>query len=100
LGDSLRNKEASSRIGKWATQLSQFTITYVPRTSIKSQALVDFMADWTPPVAPLAVLQHDHAIMTWIVYTDRAWGNLGARASTVIHAPSGPLSMYATRLEF
>jgi hypothetical protein len=72
LGDILRNKEASGRIGKWATKLSQFTITYVPRTAIKSHALVDFMADWTPPAAPLAVLQHDHNTMTWIVYTDGA----------------------------
>jgi hypothetical protein len=56
LGDILRNKEASGRIGKWATELSQFTTTYVPRIAIKSQALVDFMADWTPPAAPPAVL--------------------------------------------
>jgi len=48
LGDILRNKEASSRIGKWAVELSQFNITYVPRTAIKSQALADFMVDWIP----------------------------------------------------
>jgi acetolactate synthase small subunit len=48
LGDILRNKEASGRIGKWATELSQFEITYAPRTTIKSQALADFMADWAP----------------------------------------------------
>jgi len=47
LGDILKNKEAFGRIGKWATKLSQFDITYVPRTAIKSQALADFMADWT-----------------------------------------------------
>jgi hypothetical protein len=49
LGDILKNKEASDRIGKWATELSQFEISYVPRTAIKSQALADFMVDWTPP---------------------------------------------------
>ena len=48
LRDILSNKEASRRIGKWATELSQFEINYVSRTTIKSQALVDFMADWTP----------------------------------------------------
>jgi hypothetical protein len=47
LGDILKSKEASDRIGKWATELSQFEITYVPRTIIKSQALADFMEDWT-----------------------------------------------------
>jgi hypothetical protein len=50
LEDIFSNKEASRRIGKWATELSQFDLKYVPRTAIKSQALTDFMADWTPSV--------------------------------------------------
>jgi hypothetical protein len=49
LGHILKNKEASDRIGKWATELSQFKISYFPRIAIKSQALADYMADWTPP---------------------------------------------------
>jgi hypothetical protein len=35
LGDILKSNEASGRIGKWATKLSQFEITYLPRTAIK-----------------------------------------------------------------
>ena len=50
LGDIFSNKEASRRIGKWATELSQVDLKYVLRTAIKSQALADFMADWTPSV--------------------------------------------------
>ena len=45
LGDILCNKEAFGRIGKWAIELSQLEINYVLRTTIKSQALADFMAD-------------------------------------------------------
>ena len=48
LGDILSIKKASGRIGKWAIELSQFELNYVSRTVIKSQALVDFMTDWTP----------------------------------------------------
>jgi hypothetical protein len=48
LKDVFNNKEASETIGKWATKLSQFEISYVPRTAITSQALADFVADWTP----------------------------------------------------
>ena len=36
LGDIFSNKEASGRIGKWAIELSQFDLNYVPRTAIKS----------------------------------------------------------------
>jgi hypothetical protein len=46
--DIFKNKEASGRIEEWATKLSQFEISYVSRTAIKSQALADFIADWTP----------------------------------------------------
>jgi hypothetical protein len=48
LKDILRNMEATGRIGKWATELNKFAIDYVHRSSIQSQALADFIADWTP----------------------------------------------------
>jgi hypothetical protein len=70
LEDILRNKEASGRIGKWVTELSQFEIIYVPRTTIKSQALADFMADWMP----LAQSNPQSSNQTWTVFTDGAWG--------------------------
>jgi hypothetical protein len=46
--DIMRNREATRRIGKWAAKLNEFTIDYVHRSSIQSQALSYFIADWTP----------------------------------------------------
>jgi hypothetical protein len=48
LKDIMRNREATGRIGKWAAELNEFTIDYVNRSCIQSQALVDFITDWTP----------------------------------------------------
>jgi hypothetical protein len=48
LKDIMRNREATVRIGKWAAELNEFCIEYVHRSSIQSQALADFIADWTP----------------------------------------------------
>jgi hypothetical protein len=48
LKDIMRNREATGRIGKWAAELNEFTIDYVHRSSIQSQELADFIADWTP----------------------------------------------------
>jgi hypothetical protein len=48
LKDIMRNKEATRRVGKWAAELNEFTIDYMHRSSIQSQALADFIADWTP----------------------------------------------------
>jgi hypothetical protein len=44
----MRNREATRRIGKWAAELNEFSIDYVHRFSIQSQALADFITDWTP----------------------------------------------------
>jgi dsDNA-binding SOS-regulon protein len=46
LGDILRNQDATGRISKWAVELGALNIDLKPRTTIKSQALVDFMAEW------------------------------------------------------
>jgi hypothetical protein len=45
LKDIMRNREATGRIGKWAAELNEFSIDYVHRSSIQSQALADFIAD-------------------------------------------------------
>ena len=39
--------EAARRMVQWAIELSQFDIEYHPRTAIKAQALVDFIAEFT-----------------------------------------------------
>jgi hypothetical protein len=48
LKDIMRNREATGRIRKWAAELNEFSIDYVHRSSIQSQALADFIVDWTP----------------------------------------------------
>ena len=92
LGDVFNNKEAPRRIGKWATKLYQFKISYVPRIAVKSQTL----ADWTPS----AHQNPQPQTQIWTLYIDGAWGHLGARASVVLIAPSGLRTKYASILEF
>jgi ribonuclease HI len=48
LKDIMRNREATGRVRKWAAELNEFTFDYVHRSLIQSQALADFIADWTP----------------------------------------------------
>jgi hypothetical protein len=64
LKDIMRNREATGRIGKWAAELNEFTINYMHKSSIQSQALADFIADWTE------VAQDEEAtkdVETWTV---------------------------------
>ena len=46
LADILHNLEVTGRIAKWATELGALHLDFKPKTAIKSQALVDFMAEW------------------------------------------------------
>ena len=46
LGDIVRNRDAEERISKWALELMGHDIRYIPRTTIMSQALTDFVAEW------------------------------------------------------
>jgi hypothetical protein len=47
LRDILCNKDATGCISKWAVELGALNIDFSPRKAIKSQALVDFVAEWT-----------------------------------------------------
>jgi hypothetical protein len=48
----LNNREATSKNVKWAVELSMYDIMYKPRTVINTQALSDFMAEWTEIQTP------------------------------------------------
>jgi hypothetical protein len=52
LGEILNNKEATGKIAKWAIELPMYDIIYKPRTTIKAQALSDFVAEWTEIQTP------------------------------------------------
>jgi hypothetical protein len=54
LGGILRSQDATGRISKWAVELGTLNIDFKPRTTIKSQALVDFMAEWRENQLPTA----------------------------------------------
>jgi hypothetical protein len=97
LKDIMRNKEAIGRIGKWATELNEFTIDYVHRSSIQSQALADFIADWTPGAQEEEINKDAEA---WTVFCDGSWGTFGAGAATVLVAPSKVRTCYAAKLDF
>jgi hypothetical protein len=73
LEDILHNQDATGRISKWAVELGALSIDFKPRTAIKSQALVDFMAEWrenqilTPVDKPEYVFQ-----ILWEVSNNKA----------------------------
>src|SRR5512133_4247271 len=54
LGRILHNREGTGRVVRWAIELSEFDLRFEPRHAIKSQALADFVAEWTPAPEPVS----------------------------------------------
>jgi hypothetical protein len=82
LNDLFINKEASSRIAKWATELFERTIDFGKRLAIKSQVLADFIVDWT---SPSSVTADEELVPVWEIRCDEAWG-----AKVLASQPSSP----------
>ncbi|KAL0373750.1 UNVERIFIED_CONTAM: hypothetical protein Sradi_3290700 [Sesamum radiatum] len=47
LKQTLGKPDTSGRLVNWAMELSEYDITYLPRTTIKAQTLADFMFEMT-----------------------------------------------------
>jgi hypothetical protein len=52
LREIVENHVTTGRITKWALKLMGLDIAYAPQTAIKSQALADFVAEWTETQQP------------------------------------------------
>jgi hypothetical protein len=60
LADILHNQDATGRISKWAVELGALSIDFKPCTAIKSQALVNFMAEWRENQTPTPIDKPEH----------------------------------------
>ncbi|XP_017239352.2 uncharacterized protein LOC108212130 [Daucus carota subsp. sativus] len=101
----LSKPELTGRMAKWAIQLSTYDIIYEPRTAIKSQALADFVADFSPKQMTLAEEELKqfttcHDTQAWILYTDGASNSYGTGLGFVLKSPQGDNLAYAICCDF
>jgi hypothetical protein len=97
LKDIMRNIEATERVGKWAAELNEFTIDFIHRSLIQSQALADIIADWTPGAQDEEKTTYPE---TWTLFCGGSWGTFSAGAAAVLISPSKFKTCYAARLDF
>jgi ribonuclease HI len=72
------------------------TISFAPRKAIKSQVLVDFVAEWVDNQLPIAPIQPK----LWTMYFDRSLMKTGAGAGLLFISPLGKHLHYELRLHF
>ena len=71
-------------------------ISYAPQTAIKSQALADFIAEWTKIQMPPAVVDQEY----WTMYFDGSLMKIGASAGLVFILPLEVRMRYMVRIHF
>src|SRR5438105_659965 len=96
IGEILHNSDATGRIAMWAVELGSFELTFQPRTDIKSQALVDFITEWTE-VQTSAITEK---LEYWTMYFDGSLMIEGVGARIVLISPTGEGLKYVLQIYF
>ena len=96
LSEIIGNKDATGQVTKWAIVLAAHTILYDPRTTIKSQALADFMVDWAEAQYLPPVPDSTH----WKMHFDGSKMRGGLGAGIVLTSPKGDRLEYVLQIHF
>jgi ribonuclease HI len=108
----LHNSNTTGNIAKWAAELAGFQLDFQPRHGIKSQALADFVAEWTPtpsvpggsghgsdpppPEVRAPMFTGPHRML----FFNGSTRNKKARAGVVLIDPNGEQVKYQVLLDF
>jgi hypothetical protein len=96
LGDIINNHESTGHITKCGLELMGLDITNAPRTTIKSQALTDFVAKWSEEQASTAPIK----VECWTMYFDGSLTLEGVGVGVLLISPSSDKLRYALQLHF
>ena len=102
------------RLTKWAIELGEFNIKFMPRTIIKGQAVADFVAEFMYPTKTLGVITDAPSTSKEHIKDDEppdpdnvfslrinGYSNVNrSGAGVVLESPTGEKVNYALRLEF
>ncbi|KAL0430428.1 UNVERIFIED_CONTAM: hypothetical protein Sradi_0668800 [Sesamum radiatum] len=75
LKQTLGKADTSGRLVKLAVELSEYDISYVPKTTIKAQALVDFISE----VAGMSV-EDNSSDQVWLLHVDGSYPRAAVHA--------------------
>ena len=78
----LKRSNFTSKIAKWGTWLGSFDIRYRPKSSVKGQVIVDFVAEFSPK-RELETVCHVE-VRPWRVFIDSASNALGVGAGIIM----------------
>ncbi|KAL0289144.1 UNVERIFIED_CONTAM: hypothetical protein Scaly_2709700 [Sesamum calycinum] len=82
LKQTLGKPDTLGQLVKWAIELSEYDISYLPRTTIKAQALADFVSEMmgTP-------MEDASKVEKWLLHVDGSSTTQGSGEGIVITSP-------------
>ncbi|KAD3640516.1 hypothetical protein E3N88_29739 [Mikania micrantha] len=90
-----------TRLAKWAIELGDFEISYLPRTACKGQVLADFLTEApTDDTTTGNITISTPAAKVWHLHTDGSSTNERNGAGFILTTPEGVELAYAIRLDF
>ncbi|XP_072056333.1 uncharacterized protein [Arachis hypogaea] len=89
----LARPELAGRLIKWSIELSEFDIQYQPRSSVKSQYLADFVAEFTGS-------SPNEDTENWVLFVDGASNPQGSGAGILLQNPKGVIIEHSLRFSF
>ncbi|XP_031281185.1 uncharacterized protein LOC116139651 [Pistacia vera] len=100
----LHKPELSGRLMQWAIELSEFDVSYQPRTAVKSQVLADFIADFTLSTTTQAerelLCMNGAPPSKWTLLVDGSSNVNGSGLGIVVIAPEGDIVQRVVRCGF
>ncbi|KAJ3698988.1 hypothetical protein LUZ61_002693 [Rhynchospora tenuis] len=94
LKKALGSLDVAGRLLKWAIELSEYDITYAPKTSYKGQVLADFVIENTGRIEKRA------QETLWTVHVDGAASDRGSGLGVQIKGANGEIFYYAIHITF
>ncbi|GKV28954.1 hypothetical protein SLEP1_g37938 [Rubroshorea leprosula] len=91
----LQKSECSGRLIKWAVELGEFQITFQQRSSIRAQALADFVVECTSASETVA-----SELEQWTLYVDGSSRSRGSGAEAVLIGPGSFRSEHSLKFNF
>jgi hypothetical protein len=96
LSSIINNCDATGRVAKWAIELAAFEINYKPRDTIKSQAVADFLIDWTEAQDSTPIPDPEY----WLMHFDGSKMLNGSGAGVTLKSPKGEELQYVLQIHF
>ncbi|GKV39439.1 hypothetical protein SLEP1_g47204 [Rubroshorea leprosula] len=91
-----KKPELSGRLIGWSVELSEYDLKFRPCTTIKGQAVADFLVECISAIKEEKVPEHP----VWVLYVDGATNIEGSGAGAVLLGPNGFKSEHALRFKF